>query len=118
MLRRVWASPCGTWIRQSQSHHTYRICGTGAYIPSASFRFINMLLSPLAFAARLVVILEVICPQPPLHYAGISYAPTWRTILTHTLSTSRTPPLWLLPSTRSRCYYRLPHSSLSFVCPL
>src|SRR5258708_13723393 len=105
MLRRVWASPCGTWIRQSQSHHTYRICGTGAYIPSASFRFINMLLSPLAFAAWLVVILEVICPQPPLHYAGISYAPTWRTMRTQTLARARTAILWVLPSARLPRYY-------------
>ncbi len=60
LLWRMWTSSDGTRIRQSQSHHAHRTCRTFAYMSSPNSCFIGMLLSPLAFAARSAVVLEVV----------------------------------------------------------
>src|SRR6266567_7340495 len=60
MLWRMWTSSDGTRIRQSQSNHAHRTCRTFTYMSSPNSCFIGMLLSPLAFAARSAVVLEVV----------------------------------------------------------
>lgn len=66
MVWRMWTSSDGTRIRQFQSNHAHRTCRTFAYMSSPNSCFIGMLLSPLAFAARSAVVLEVILLSTPL----------------------------------------------------
>ena len=52
MVWRMWTSSDGTRIRQSQSNHAHRACGTLMYMPSINSRFIGRLLSSLGFPAK------------------------------------------------------------------
>jgi len=72
--------------------HAHRTCGSVEYMPSSTFRFLSMLLSTFAFGLRVSSCPRGLHSLPLLRYAGISYAPTRRTLLIQCLARCHPTP--------------------------